>query len=93
MSSVPKLVTTSKKVMSFHDHDVVVFGFGRSCNELSRNTVLFYLLLKENYDRFLAKMKIYLQAATVLLVFSFIPILVMSIERYLGAYHISIAHQ
>ena len=41
-----EIVTTSKEIMSFHDHGVVVFRFGRSRNESSRNTTLSYRLVK-----------------------------------------------
>ena len=41
-----EIVTTSKEIMSFHDYGAVVFRFGRSRNDLSRNTALSYLLVK-----------------------------------------------
>ena len=42
-----EIVTTSKEIMSFHDLGVVVFRFGHSHNELSRNTASSYLLVNE----------------------------------------------
>ena len=41
-----EIVTASKEIMSFHDHGVVVFRFGRSHNESTRNTALSYPLVK-----------------------------------------------
>ena len=41
-----EIVATSKEIMSFHDHGVVVFRFGLSSNELSRNIALPYFLVK-----------------------------------------------
>ena len=41
-----EIVTTSKEIISFHDHGVVVLRFGRSRNESSRNIALYYLLVK-----------------------------------------------
>ena len=41
-----EIVTTSKEIMSFHDHGVVVFRFGRSRYESPGITVLSYLLVK-----------------------------------------------
>ena len=40
-----EIVTTSKEIMSFHDHGAVVLRFVRSRNESSRNTGLSYLLV------------------------------------------------
>ena len=44
-----EIVTTSKEIMSFYDHGVVVFRFGLSRNDLFRNTGLPYLLVKEGF--------------------------------------------
>ena len=41
-----EIVTTSKEIMSFHDHGVVVFRFGLCRNESFNNIVLPYLLVK-----------------------------------------------
>ena len=41
-----EIVTTSKEIISFHDHGVVVLRFGGSRNESSRNIALYYLLVK-----------------------------------------------
>ena len=41
-----EIYTTSKEIMSFHDRGVVVFRFGRSRNDLSRNIALSYHLAK-----------------------------------------------
>ena len=41
-----EVITTSKEIMSFHDHGVVVLRFGRSRNELSGNIALYYLFVK-----------------------------------------------
>ena len=41
-----EIVTTSKEIMPFHDHGVVVFRFGRSRNESPRNTTFPYRLVK-----------------------------------------------
>ena len=41
-----KIVTTSKEIMSFHDHGVVVFRFGDSRSESSRNGAVSYFLVK-----------------------------------------------
>ena len=41
-----EIITTSKEIMSFHDHGVVVFRFGFDRNDLSRNTALSYFLVK-----------------------------------------------
>ena len=38
-----EIVTSSKKIMSFHDHGVVMFRFCLSRNELSRNTDLSHI--------------------------------------------------
>ena len=50
--------------------------------------ILVYLIfwLREDYD-FLPKVKIYLLCSSILLSISFVALLVMSIERYLGAYY------
>ena len=40
-----EIVTTSKEIMSFHDHGVVVFRFGRSRNDPFRNTILSYIMV------------------------------------------------
>ena len=40
-----EIVTTSKEIMSFPDHGVVMFRFDLSHNELSRNAALSYLLV------------------------------------------------
>ena len=50
--------------------------------------ILVYLIcwLREDYDS-LPKIKIHLNISAVFLVFSFLALLVMSIERYLGAYY------
>ena len=42
-----EIVSTSKEIMPFYDHGVVVFRFGRSRNQSSRNTALSHLLVKE----------------------------------------------
>ena len=42
-----EIVTTSKEIISFYDHGVVVFRFGRSRNDLSNITALYYLLVEE----------------------------------------------
>ena len=42
-----EVFTTSKEIMSFHDHGVVVFRFGGSRNESTSNTALSYLLVLE----------------------------------------------
>ena len=78
--------TTPKEIMSFHDLSVVVFRFGLSRNESSGDTGLSYLLAYLIYD-FLPKLKIYLLCSSVLLSISFVALLVMSIEGYLGAYY------
>ena len=82
---------TSKEIMSFHDHGVVVFRSGRSRDDLSRNAPLSYLLVKEDYD-LLLKLKIYLHIFEGALGFSFLTFLVMNIERYLGAYYLIFHH-
>ena len=40
-----EIVTTSKEIMSFHGHGVVVFRFGRSRNDPFRNAILSYLMV------------------------------------------------
>ena len=77
-----------KKLCLFHYDGVVVFRFGRSPNESSSNPTLYYLLIKGGLYDLLSKMKIYLYLTSVLLAFSFVTLIVISIERYLdlGAY-------
>ena len=41
-----EIITTSKEIMSFHDHGVVVFRFGGNCYESSSNIALSYVLVK-----------------------------------------------
>ena len=41
-----EIVTTSKEIMSFHDHGVVVFRFDRSHNESPAAIAFPYLLVK-----------------------------------------------
>ena len=41
-----EIITTSKEIMSFHDHGVVVLRFGHNGNELSGNILLSYLLVE-----------------------------------------------
>ena len=41
-----EIVTTSKKIMPFHDHGVVVSRFGLGPNDLSRDIALSYVLVK-----------------------------------------------
>ena len=41
-----EIVTTSKEIMSFYDHGVVLFQFGRSHNESSGIIALPYLLVE-----------------------------------------------
>ena len=41
-----EIVSTSKEIMSFHDHGVVVFRFGRSRNNLARNIAFPYRFVK-----------------------------------------------
>ena len=74
--------------LSFYYHVVVVFRFGRSRNELSSNycLILFLGWLHEDYD-LLPKRKVYLYFGQVFLAFSMLVLLVMNIERYLGAYY------
>ena len=47
ISQFLEIVTTSKEIISFYDHGVVVFRFGRSRNDLSNITALYYLLVEE----------------------------------------------
>ena len=46
VSQFLEIVATSKQIMSFHDHGVVVFRFSRVHNESCRNTDLSYPLVK-----------------------------------------------
>ena len=41
-----EIVTTSKEIMSFHDHDVVVLRSGGSRNNISNTAALPYLLVE-----------------------------------------------
>ena len=41
-----EIITTSKEIMSFHYHGVVVFRFGLILNESFSNIILPYLLIK-----------------------------------------------
>ena len=41
-----EIITTSKEIMSFHDHGVVVFRFGFDRNYSPRSTALSYFLVK-----------------------------------------------
>ena len=45
-SQLLEIVTTSKEIMPFHDHGVVVFWFGRYRNGLPSITALAYWLVK-----------------------------------------------
>ena len=71
--------------MSFHDHGVVVFRFGRSHNAPSGNTAYLICWLEDYHSLHTCWM--YLNFVVVLLGFSFHVLLVMSIERYLGAFY------
>ena len=82
-----EIATTSKEIMSFHDLGIIVLRFGHSRITIYPGLLLYLISwLREDYD-LLSRMKFYLHMVGVFVAFSFLALLVMNIERYLGAYY------
>ena len=83
-----EIITTSEEIMSFHGrHGVVVSWFGLRRNESYLN----YLLVKGGYD-LLVNSALYVDFITIFYWYSSFAFLVMSFERYLGAYYLVFHH-